>query len=72
MTNYQGNELNDEMWAETFDKIAKSHLAFVEIWTNHKNYEMALRCSIIAETYASVASQMRRARNCRIETEDFS
>lgn len=63
-----GFERQENEWAILFKQIADDHKQMAYDWAaDHSNYEMALRCSIIAETYANVASQLTKSRRIRLE-----
>lgn len=64
---FQGFELQEQMWADLFSRIADDHKEFAKQWAEKRDYAMANRCAIIAETYANVASQLTKSRRIRLE-----
>ena len=64
---YQGFELQEQMWADLFSRVADDHKAFAKGWAERGDYAMANRCAIIAETYSNVANQMTKSRRIRLE-----
>lgn len=66
-----GFELQEQMWADLFDRVADDHKEFEKHYAEKRDYSMANRCAIIAETYANVARQLTQSRRIRLENKEW-
>lgn len=68
---FQGFERQEQDWADLFNRVADDHDEFAKQWAEKKDYAMANRCKIIAETYANVASQLTKSHRVRLERNEW-